>query len=375
MRQNLEALTTLRFFAAAGIVIYHTSSYFEYGTHLQQVFPIGLGVSFFFVLSGFVLYYAYPELLSGRDRVRFIAARIAKVWPLHAATMFLTIAFLPYPWGIGPLDSAAPPPLLINLFLLQSWIPLPHYFFSFNGVSWSLSVEMFFYGVFPFLIWNWERTKCVKLLGTGLLAGCCIAWATISHVSFLGDDNVKSIDALVYIFPAARLFEFTIGILAAWAWGKYRHRLVGFATLMQSASIILLIFAVPFIIKISNNAASHGYISMATLKWIHGSGSAPIFAIVIYSIALSNGIVARALSLRPFVLLGEISFSLYLTHQLLMRALDLTDSLSAFGSLRNQLFVYWTMSLTMSFFLWIFIEKPCRKKILEKFDAMWPEKR
>ncbi|CAB3774882.1 acyltransferase family protein [Paraburkholderia humisilvae] len=361
MRDNLGVLTSLRFIAATGVVIYHSSWYFGYGTHLGRVFSIGLGVSFFFVLSGFVLYYAYPDLPSGRDRARFIAARIARVWPLHAATLLLTIAFLPFPWGTGPVDPTAPPPLLINLFLLQSWVPLPHYFFSFDGDSWSISTEMFFYGMFPILIRSWERTKWAKLAGTALLAGCCAGWATISHLPYLAGENVRSIEALVYIFPPARLFEFTLGVFTAWVWGKYRLRFIRFATLMQIVSILLVVFAMLFFIAVSNDAASHRYISKATVKWLYGSGSAPIFAIAIFSMALSNGVVARALSLRPLVLLGEISFALYLIHPVLLVSLHRSHTLVTCGSPANQLFIYWVLCLTLSFFLWTFIENHAGK--------------
>ncbi|MBU9310852.1 acyltransferase family protein [Burkholderia multivorans] len=375
MRENLKSLTTLRFFAAAAIAVHHTSWYFGYGKHLSELFPLDLGVSFFFVLSGFVLYYSHPALPSVRDKARFVVARIARIWPAHVATLLLIIVFLPYPWAAGPNDATQAPPILANLLLLQSWIPLPHYFFSFNGVSWSISTEMFFYAMFPLLIWNWDRTKWAKIFCAALLAGACIAWATASHAPFLSTTNSESIDGFVYIFPPARLFEFAVGILTAWAWIKYRNRFLRLATPMQVVSVLLVAFGVPLVIKATSAAASHGMISMAITKWLFESGSAPIFAIAIFSMAMTNGAVARLLSAKPLVLLGEISFSLYLTHQLLMRALDGTHSLSAFGSMSHQFFMYWVFALGLSFSLWTFIEKPCRRTIVAKFDALWPATR
>jgi peptidoglycan/LPS O-acetylase OafA/YrhL len=88
--------------------------------------------------------------------------------------------------------------------------------------------------------------------------------------------------------------------------------------------------------------------------------------------AMSNGALARLLSTRPLVLLGEISFSIYLMHQLLMSVLGITRSLPAFGSMPYQLLTYWVIVLTLSFCLWIFIEKPCRAIIVAKFDLLWP---
>ena len=52
----LHALTSLRFFAAAMIVVHHTHHYFGYGTDLAMRIALDRGVSFFFVLSGFILF-------------------------------------------------------------------------------------------------------------------------------------------------------------------------------------------------------------------------------------------------------------------------------------------------------------------------------
>ncbi|PQP03267.1 hypothetical protein C5612_15695 [Pseudomonas frederiksbergensis] len=372
MRENLKALTSLRFFAAAAIVIHHTSWYFGYGARLGKVFPLDLGVSFFFVLSGFVLYYAYPSLSSTRDKARFVVSRFARIWPAHVVTLLLTLVFLPHTWVTGPDEPSKALPMVANLFLLQSWVPLPHYFFSLNGVSWSISTELFFYAMFPLLIWNWERTKWAKLGAAAVMAWACVAWAKASGVPLLGNTNILSIDGLVFIFPPARLLEFSIGVLTAWAWLKYRSRFLHLATPAQIAAALLVLLGVPLLAKTIQIAALQGIISAAAAKWLSESGYAPIFAFAIFSMAMSNGALARLLSARPLVLLGEISFSIYLTHQLLMSVLGITRSLPAFGSMPCQLFTYWVIVLTLSFCLWIFIEKPCRAIIVAKFDQLWP---
>src|SRR5216684_7861879 len=127
MREHLRSLTGLRFLAAALIVVHHTRWYFGYGNTIARFLDPDIGVSLFFVLSGFIMFYSYPEIGTRQGVARFMIARIARIWPLHFVTWLLVLIFLPYPWGpAGTSLSAA----ALNLLLLQSWVPLPNYFFS-----------------------------------------------------------------------------------------------------------------------------------------------------------------------------------------------------------------------------------------------------
>ena len=91
MRKQLPALTSLRFFAAAMIVIHHTAFYFKIWEPLANEFILTQGVTFFFVLSGFILTYTHSKLSGTSESLKFIWARIARVWPAH---IFVMIAFI-----------------------------------------------------------------------------------------------------------------------------------------------------------------------------------------------------------------------------------------------------------------------------------------
>jgi peptidoglycan/LPS O-acetylase OafA/YrhL len=117
------------------------------------------GVDFFFVLSGFVLTWSYRP---GRSRGRFYWLRFARVWPLHLVTFLLAIALI----GGGPWFSA-----LLNVLLLQSWAPFSEVYGAFNTPSWTLSVEAFFYLLFPFMIRPLARAS-----SRVLVAVCGVAW-------------------------------------------------------------------------------------------------------------------------------------------------------------------------------------------------------
>lgn len=371
MRENLKALTSLRFFAAAAIVIHHSTWYFGYGTSLAQAFPLDLGVSFFFVLSGFVLAYAHPSIGSIREAAQFIGARIARIWPVHVAMLLVIVLFLPFPWNAGPVTPGEFPPILTNALLLQSWFHVPSEFFSFNGVAWSISTEMFFYAMFPLLLWNWHKTKWLKLIAAAVLAALCIHHATATGLSLLGDGNTPSIDALVYIFPPARILEFVIGILAADIWCHHRSRLdrTLLATSLQIASIALIAFGVYRLNNFYGGLYERGLVGQAALKWLFASGSSPIFAFTIIAMGLQRGLVVRLLSFKPFVLLGEISFCVYMTHQVWLRILTAHSSVS-WLSMPQQYIAYWTLVLGSSYLLWRFVEKPCRRYIVRKLDGL-----
>jgi peptidoglycan/LPS O-acetylase OafA/YrhL len=92
---QIKCLTSLRFFAAAMIVVFHSVNAFRIADNSKITFPLEQGVSFFFVLSGFILTYVYPSL-NGAHRVRdFYVARIARIWPAHFAAFLLLLWLIP----------------------------------------------------------------------------------------------------------------------------------------------------------------------------------------------------------------------------------------------------------------------------------------
>ena len=127
------------------------------------------GVSFFFVLSGFILTHVYS---SRRDigYWGFVRLRIARLWPVHLVTLLLVVLFVhPASFaGDGLFDRRLT--LLANLPMTQSMFPFISYLFSWNSVSWSISTEICFYLCFPFLLANVERSWLRNLLISCLLA-------------------------------------------------------------------------------------------------------------------------------------------------------------------------------------------------------------
>ena len=114
---SLDALTGLRFIAAVTVVFVHA---FKFGQGSTTLGPWAANaVTFFFVLSGFILTYVYHERLKQTGLLKFYWARFARIWPLHICCLLLTL------WVLGNLSGRHPPNFAVKLAAhvatVQSW--------------------------------------------------------------------------------------------------------------------------------------------------------------------------------------------------------------------------------------------------------------
>lgn len=351
---HLAPLTSLRFFAAAAIVVYHSNQHFK----LPAPSTLALGVSFFFVLSGFILAIVYGDLRQHKIS-EFYAARIARIWPLHVLVLLIWCVSMPL--GVSStLDLA-----LFNAALLHAWVPLNGYPFSFNSVSWSISAEMFFYAVFPLLM----RVRS--------FAAAYGAVAAITAIYLFGASFVETPDsplfgtprtAHLYLqFPLVRLLEFCTGIAAAkyFLLGGPPRFLTNNATKVEIATLL----ATAVLVLASTNLAVAGRnISPGFALWLSQAGLQWVFAGLIVVFAHGKGRVSRILSARPLVILGEISFAAYMFHMLIvyLAARHLSPSLNTFALYGLVLILVFGVS----YVAWRGFERPARKITLRAANAL-----
>ncbi len=353
VKERLDALTSLRFFAAAMIVIYHSDGLFGLTIGPDPLFLLFQGVSFFFVLSGFILTYVYPQLETWPEIRQFWRARIARIWPALLASFYLAYSLLSLTWD----NKTA----LANLLMVNAWIPLPAYYFSYNSPSWSISTEFFFYLTFPFLIHQWSKTWSVKLFASGIILGMLILLSSLLPLSIYSQRIVYS---LLCIHPALRIFEFIFGIFVASCWRNKigcvqwsRAR----ASLYELCAFLLVGVSMHFISPLAEWVGKPG--SPAS-TWLYISGSMFAFGLLIYVIAIGRGCITTWLSHPIMVLLGEISFSLYLLHQILLRYY--LANFNTFPHLPNAISfaIFWAIVLLSSYLMWALIEMPSRRLIV-----------
>src|SRR5262249_45008339 len=123
---QLDALTGSRFVAAFAILVLHSAAL---GYSLPPWLDLGQAVSYFFVLSGFILGYRYPELPDRRAVARFYWARFARIWPVHFFCLLLGVASLLA--GFWPSGNAPPWPILpLQILLVNAWVPIERFQFG-----------------------------------------------------------------------------------------------------------------------------------------------------------------------------------------------------------------------------------------------------
>ncbi|MEV5375093.1 acyltransferase family protein [Streptomyces nondiastaticus] len=304
-RVRLDSLTGLRWYAALLVACFHFF-YEEASTgtslhvfRLKEVVYAGpSAVSFFFILSGFVLAWsARPhDTVTGFWRRRF-----ARIYPSHLATFF--VAVLTMIWMGKALDARI---ALTNLSLTQSWIPnRKDWWFGYNGVSWSLSCEFLFYLSFPLVVKVIRRFSTRGLWATVIAGNLCVVLAPIAagRIAHATGWDPKF---MLYIFPPVRLLEFVIGIAVALLVKSGNWRGPGLAASL--ALSVLVVFGPSHVMPFD----------------FHWSAD----TVIPYTLTIAAA--ARA-DVRgepsPFrnritVYLGEVSFAFYLVHEIVIFSLD-----------------------------------------------------
>jgi peptidoglycan/LPS O-acetylase OafA/YrhL len=300
------------------------------------------------VLSGFVISYAYPSL-GGREAFFFLAARAARLFPAHVLTLVYAALVL-YP------DSASVETFVPNLLLVQAFIPDSHWYYSYNGVAWSISAEWFFYLAFPFLIRGWAKTFWWKWIAAIILAGAMIALAGPIISAMPGADAL----GVVYINPLARVLEFVLGMVACLAfrcWQDAGNRLLSEPTATRAELLCVLVAALSLRWPPLAELAKALNADPNLILWLKYSGGAYVFPSAILLFAFGRGAVSRFLCSRPMVLLGEISFSVYLIHQL---------SFKTYMRYVQPHLSHWAaglciaITLVLSYAMWRYVERPAR---------------
>jgi peptidoglycan/LPS O-acetylase OafA/YrhL len=309
MRDKLAALTSLRFFAAAAIFALHAEQFPGFPKGNFFGFTLNHGVSFFYVLSGFILQYNYRDRADKTNRLNFIALRFFRLWPLHliALAMAATLAWSNIvSWCHAYVST---PSLLGIIFLLQAWHPDHHVFFSINGVSWSLSVELFFYSCFLPMSTMARRSPGTLLLLVSVVSAMFlyVAWSLPYFHQFAA--------GMYIVNPVARLPEFALGVLGAEYRAQHEMEAKNLVkwTLAESAFLFLLLafnWGTPWVEDLSASL-----LGRPVGLYLHTAFSAPACAALIYVFSRQGGLVSSWLSWRPLMLLGEASFAIYLIHQ------------------------------------------------------------
>lgn len=319
--KDLKVLTSLRFFAALMIVALHVSQ--SAPARWNGWFPASSihGVSFFFVLSGFILTHVY-EGDGELNIARFMTLRVARIYPTVVASMALTFMVLPWEDIVRPGTGAeiGVAALALKALMLDALVPVTNVYFAGNSPSWSISTEMTFYILFPVLLKRFRSDWLQKLL---LAAVCAAAVYSIGYVLALSPgvaaDNRVTLVSLGYANPLVRGFEFVLGMSTYLLWSRSIEPLQLSRrnwTQIECAALFIVAIWLAFDVETVFSA-----LPSPISLWFGTSGSCFAFAALISIFASGRGWVGEFLARRPFVWLGEVSFAIYMYHQIVLRAL------------------------------------------------------
>jgi peptidoglycan/LPS O-acetylase OafA/YrhL len=355
----------MRFIAAALVFFFHGATDFLFKSpritsdYLRTVSNAGsLGVSFFFVLSGFVLTWS---MRPGDTTLRFWRRRVFKIVPNHVVTFSVALILIAFAG-----EAIALWPTLMNLFLVDSWVPKYSYINSADGVSWSLSCEALFYLCFPLLILAIRRIRPAALWGTaGALAGVSILLPYIS-LHFLPSTPVWPWGPsswaqiwFVYVLPATRMVEFALGIVMARIvlTGKWIKLPLPVAALLLAGAYVATLYGPWHFL--------YNYVAVTII---------PVALLIPAAAAADVKGLRTGLSGRTMVWLGEISFAFYLVHWLVLSeaqrlfgvkanplGLLAGPSLSTWGAVAF-LAVCFVVSIALAWLLYSSVERPMMRR-------------
>ena len=237
------------------------------------------GVAFFFILSGFGCSLGYgSKLRDGSFRyAAFLWRRIRKCYPLHLLCLaaFLLLS-----------HAAIDGKVLLNVLLLQSWVPDADWYFSCNSVAWFLSSLLFCYVVFP-----WAYRWLSPALTVTVVAACITVYLLTPY------DHVN---AVLYVHPLVRFIDFYWGMLLARCYDRWQSQ-----PRTEMLLLVLLLAALALYPIVDAKVRN------APLFWI-------VLLPLIGVFAQQRGWLSRLLQTRTMLWLGSLTMPLFLTHQMMI---------------------------------------------------------
>ncbi len=331
---HLPALTSLRFFAAFAVVVLH------YRELLGPLPPMVLkamiggqhGVTFFFVLSGFILTYNYhgwfTQGVQDKPFWRFQRLRFARIYPIYLVGLLLDTPWhLIERWQVGQLAASGHTYFaswLLNLVGLQAWVPGVPYAMFWNTPAWSVSVEFFFYASFPFLCAMLaRRIGTLRGLVTALVAVVVIETVLYAAVVQLLTYHVKVEPQTQYLIthynPLLRLGEFVAGCLAGLYFVRSRGLTTYFGAGLWQKAAARNVVVVACLAVVATRIMLPDYTGPSAELWLLDvSLKFPFFIVPFAALILavaSGPTFLTPLLTNPWVLLlGAASYSLYIVH-------------------------------------------------------------
>jgi peptidoglycan/LPS O-acetylase OafA/YrhL len=374
---EIRALTGLRIVAAVWVVFFHFRPLVHdaapaVGSALAPVLDRGAqGVDLFFILSGFVLTWNYLDSMgqsfSARAAARFLWLRLARVWPVYLATLHLALMWVIFTFYVGhvPTEDISgynAVSYIRQLFLVQLWFQPFFDGSSWDGPAWSISAEWLAYLAFVVLILVVSRMAQVTRARGLLLMAVAVATPPVLLLLVSGHFYTP------WSWLPRILLQFTAGALACAAVRRLRPThgtrvAAGVAAIGLAVTIVGLLYL----------------LDAHPLPGVVDSGAVVdlLFVPLVVALSIGVGTLPGLLAARPMVVGGQISFCLYMVHELVHTAWTWAAEqfqISLHGS-TGKLIVAALLGLSLmsSALLYHTVEEPARKWMRRMVDRKAPD--
>jgi peptidoglycan/LPS O-acetylase OafA/YrhL len=349
---RLNALTGLRTFAAINIVLFHFSNPKWFGWLAPVVNAGYASVSFFILLSGFVLAYNYAgRARAGElDKGRFWEARFTRLYPIYLLSLILSWRMIPVEYAVHS-HRMFWTGMVLSPLLLQGWIPEIATFL--NTPAWTMSAESAYYVAFPWLAKGKKPARVGPYLGKMAVVWCLGMVPGLLYIVFNPDEIGPTdrwstgpwLQALKFT-PLPHLASFVFGVMLA-----------NLDELVPRAGNFRMMLG------IGGFAATFGILSLGTLvpyPIVHDGLLMPLFGCIILGLAGENSL-ASLLGARPLVFVGEASYCLYLLHFNLWNLIHDSHVLDWAGLSRFDPWISYALLIGLALLALHLVEKPAQR--------------
>lgn len=353
----MNALTGLRCFAAINIVLFHFSNPQWFGPLAPVVNAGFISVSYFILLSGFVLGYNYnTRAQAGQlDRTRFWEARFTRIYPIYFLSLLLSLNQLPGEYG-SHTHAMFWTGLALTPLLLQGWVPQVATFM--NTPAWTMSAEAFYYIIFPWLA-KWKPPAKTRVLLACMAGIWAVGLIPGTLYILLSPDGIVKPDRFSYgvwlealkFTPYSHVASFVFGVALA----NLDQRMARMGQLRLWLGV-------------AGFAGIYGLLALGPLipyPLMHDGLLMPLFGCIVLGLAGQNPL-ARAIGIKPLVFVGEASYCLYLLHFNLWNLIHNAHVLDRLGLARFDPWISYLLLIALSLLALHFIEKPAQRWLRAK---------
>jgi peptidoglycan/LPS O-acetylase OafA/YrhL len=349
---RLNGLTGLRTFAAINIVLFHFSNPNWFGPLAPVVNAGYASVSFFILLSGFVLAYNYAGRAREGElsRGRFWEARFTRLYPVYLLSLLLSWRMIPGEYA-SHSHAMFWSGMVLSPLLLQGWIPEIATFL--NTPAWTMSAESAYYVAFPWLAKGKKPARIGPYLLKMSMVWCLGMVPGLLYMMF-NPDGIAHLDrwssgtwlSALKFTPLPHLASFVFGIMLANLdelvprAGKLRLWL-GLGGFVATFGILSLGGLVPYAI-------------------VHDGLLMPLFGCIILGLSGDNPL-ARGMGWGPLVFVGEASYCLYLLHFNLWNMIHDSHVLERMGLSRFDPWISYVLLIGLAVLALHVVEKPAQR--------------